>query len=107
MKAICKRINVDGTNLILSLCIKHSIERLVYTSSYNVVFSRHELINVTEEVPYPEDKEQYDWYSRTKKAAEKAVLAANGTILGKSKSNPPGQVIQFSLAIQFLPFFSK
>lgn len=82
---ICKRINVDGTNLILSLCIKNSIERLVYTSSYNVVFSRHELINITEDVPYPDDSEQYDWYSRTKKAAEKAVLAANGTLLANGK----------------------
>ena len=92
---------MDGTNLILSLCIKNSIERLVYTSSYNVVFSRHELVNITEDVPYPDDSEQYDWYSRTKKAAEKAVLAANGTLLGKTfvrnKFNPSSAVTTFSL----------
>jgi len=78
---LCKRVNVDGTNLILSLCVQHSVERLVYTSSYNVIFSKNPLFNCTEDEPYPEDEEQYDWYSRTKKEAEKTVLNANGTII--------------------------
>lgn len=80
-EALCRKVNVDGTNLIMSLCVKNCVERLVYTSSYNVIFSKHALVNITEDHPYPEDHEQYDWYSRTKKEAEKTVLAANGTVL--------------------------
>ena len=42
-EALCRRVNVDGTNLIMSLCVKNCVERLVYTSSYNVIFSKHAL----------------------------------------------------------------
>lgn len=85
-KKLCKTVNIDGTNLVLSLCIKHSVQRLVYTSSYNVIFSRNPLVNCTEDEPYPDDHEQYDWYSRTKKNAEKQVLSANGTLVANGKT---------------------
>ena len=70
-------VNVNGTANILNLSQKHNIKRFIFTSSYNVIFSKKELVNVTEEEPYPDDKDQYDWYSKTKKEAEKMVLAAN------------------------------
>jgi len=85
---LCKTVNIDGTNLILNLCKKHCVTRIIYTSSYNVVFSNYPLINCTEDVPYPTDSQQYDWYSRTKKAAEIEILQANGTILGKGFLGP-------------------
>jgi len=72
-----KKVNVCGTATILNLAQKHNVNRFIYTSSYNVIFSKKELINITEEEPYPDDKDQYDWYSKTKKEAEKMILAAN------------------------------
>ncbi|CAG5103356.1 Oidioi.mRNA.OKI2018_I69.chr1.g735.t1.cds [Oikopleura dioica] len=72
-----KKVNVNGTSNILNLSQKHNVKRFIFTSSYNVIFSKKELVNVTEEEPYPDDKDQYDWYSKTKKEAEKMVLAAN------------------------------
>lgn len=82
-ESLCKSVNVEGTKCIISECIKNSVSRLVYTSSYNVVFSNRPLINCTEKEPYPDDSEQYDWYSKTKKAAEIAVISANATNLPK------------------------
>ena len=70
-------VHVCGTATILNLAQKHNVNRFIYTSSYNVIFSKKELINITEEEPYPDDKDQYDWYSKTKKEAEKMILAAN------------------------------
>lgn len=75
---LCKEVNVDGTALILSLCQKHSIQRFVYTSSYNAIFGRKALVLCNENEPYPADTEQFDWYSKTKKQAEKMALAQNG-----------------------------
>jgi len=78
-KEICFSVNVDGTQNVLDLCLKHQVQRLVYTSSYNAVFSRHSLINCDESVPYPEDHEQLDFYSRSKKRAEQLVLKYDNT----------------------------
>ena len=64
-------------------CLKHQVQRLVYTSSYNAIFSNKALPNCDESQPYPDDKDQMDYYSRTKKAAEKLVLKYDGTVLGK------------------------
>ena len=69
---------------MIDLCLKFHVTRLVYTSSYNVIFSNKSLENIDESEPYPDDKDQYDYYSRSKKAAEILLLEYDGTRLGKS-----------------------
>ena len=69
---------------MIDLCLKFNVTRLVYTSSYNVIFSNKSLENIDESEPYPDDKDQYDYYSRSKKAAEILLLEYDGTRLGKS-----------------------
>ena len=69
---------------MIDLCLKFNVTRLVYTSSYNVIFSNKSLENTDESEPYPDDKDQYDYYSRSKKAAEILLLEYDGTRLGKS-----------------------
>ena len=79
-------INVSGTENVLAACRQHRVSRLVYTSSPSVVFGRMPIINGDESLPYPE---QYlATYPRTKAAAEKLVLIANGTPL--PGTNPDG-----------------
>ncbi|MCA9533928.1 MAG: NAD-dependent epimerase/dehydratase family protein [Myxococcales bacterium] len=68
-------VNVQGTRNVLDACLAHGVERLVYTSSINVV-------------PVPTDggdeTRRYhlgplaDLYSRTKATAERMVLATDG-----------------------------
>ncbi len=67
--------NTVGTNNILTACKKHSVQRLIYTSSPSVVFDGHDHINGDESLPY-----STDWlchYPHSKALAEQAVLAAN------------------------------
>lgn len=68
-------VNVRGTRNVLDACLAHGVERLVYTSSINVV-------------PVPTDGGDEttayhlgrlaDLYSRTKATAERMVLATDG-----------------------------
>lgn len=73
---------------VIEMCLKFKVTRLVYTSSYNVIFSNKSLENIDESEPYPDDKDQYDYYSRSKKAAELLLLEYDGTRLGKSLGQP-------------------
>ena len=68
-------INAEGTHNILKGCEKHSVRKLVYTSSPSVVFDRQDHCNADESAPYPTK-----WlchYPHTKAIAEKAVLDSN------------------------------
>ena len=51
------RINVDGTMLLMDYCRRLGVTRFVYTSSVGVIFTNKELINATEDYPYPDDSE--------------------------------------------------
>ena len=76
-------INVDGTRMIIELCRKYEVRRLVYTSSIEVVYGSdplspegmHGSVGATEERPYPPRPTQA--YQRTKIEAERLVLAAD------------------------------
>jgi len=74
-------VNVQGTQNILKACIQHGVSRLVYTSTFNVVFGGQEIENGDESLPYLPLHLHPDHYSRTKSLAEMAVLKANGTAL--------------------------
>lgn len=69
------RANVVGTQNVIAACRRHSIPRLVFTSSPSVVFNGRDMEGVDESAPYPEHFEAY--YPQTKAQAERIVLNAN------------------------------
>ncbi|XP_074648240.1 short-chain dehydrogenase/reductase family 42E member 1-like [Tubulanus polymorphus] len=70
-------VNINGTENVLKGCRKQTVRRLVYTSTYNVVFGGQEIINGDETLPYLPLNKHSDHYSRTKSIAEQKVLAAD------------------------------
>ncbi len=74
-----RRINVDGTRNVIQGCRAAGVRRLIYTSSPSVVFGRNDLCGVDESAPYPD--RYLAAYPETKAAAERLVLAANGSTL--------------------------
>ncbi|XP_069860069.1 putative short-chain dehydrogenase/reductase family 42E member 2 [Dipodomys merriami] len=75
-------INVGGTKLVINVCVRRRVQRLVYTSTVNVAFGGKRIEEGDEDsVPYfPLDKHM-DHYSRTKAIADQLTLLANGTPL--------------------------
>lgn len=69
-------VNVEGTQLIIDLCMAHGAQRLIYTSSIEVTYHDNRCDNVDETRAYPAYATQ--GYQRTKIAAEQLVLHANG-----------------------------
>ena len=71
-------VNLKGTENVISACKECKVKRLIYTSSVEVVCgnSKEVIGNADENYPFPE--ESMNAYVRTKRCAEKAVLAANG-----------------------------
>ena len=61
------------------------VGRLVYCSTYNVVFGGQPIVCGDETLPYYPPHRHPDTYSRTKALAEQAVLAANGCPLAGGK----------------------
>ncbi|XP_069123999.1 short-chain dehydrogenase/reductase family 42E member 1-like isoform X2 [Argopecten irradians] len=77
-KKLIEAVNIGGTENVITACLKNKIQRLVYTSTYNVVFGGEEIRDGDETLPYlPLDKHT-DSYSRTKNVAEQLVLKTNG-----------------------------
>ncbi|XP_040897450.1 short-chain dehydrogenase/reductase family 42E member 1 [Toxotes jaculatrix] len=81
---LIEAVNVEGTHNILKACVEHGVPRLVYTSTFNVVFGGQVIENGDESLPYLPLHLHPDHYSRTKSLAEMAVLKANGTALKES-----------------------
>uniref|UniRef100_A0A8I6A8Y0 Short chain dehydrogenase/reductase family 42E, member 2 n=1 Tax=Rattus norvegicus TaxID=10116 RepID=A0A8I6A8Y0_RAT len=75
-------INVGGTKLVINVCVRRRVPRLVYTSTVNVTFGGKPIEQGNEDsIPYfPLDKHM-DHYSRTKAIADQLILMANGTPL--------------------------
>lgn len=78
---LIEAVNIQGTQNILKACTVHGVSRLVYTSTFNVVFGGQVIENGDESLPYLPLHLHPDHYSRTKSLAEMAVLKANGTAL--------------------------
>ncbi|XP_021717777.1 short-chain dehydrogenase/reductase family 42E member 1-like [Chenopodium quinoa] len=72
------KVNIDGTRIILDVCLKFGIKRLVYLSTCNVVFGGKEIVNGDENLPYLPLGDYCDPYSRSKAIAEQLVLKYNG-----------------------------
>ncbi|KAI4317056.1 hypothetical protein L6164_024967 [Bauhinia variegata] len=71
-------VNINGTCHILDACLDLHITRLVYVSTYNVVFGGKEILNGDETLPYFPIDDHVDPYGRSKSIAEQLVLKNNG-----------------------------
>ncbi|XP_073124692.1 uncharacterized protein [Henckelia pumila] len=78
-------ININGTCHVLDACLQHGISRLVYVSTYNVVFGGKEIVNGNEVLPYFPIDDHIDPYGRSKSIAEQLVLKNNGRPFKKKK----------------------
>lgn len=65
--ALYKKVNIDGTQVIVDACNKAGVKVLVYTSSASVASDNvNDLINADERWPIPRGKDQTEYYSETK-----------------------------------------
>ncbi|XP_008849699.1 short-chain dehydrogenase/reductase family 42E member 1 [Nannospalax galili] len=80
-RTLIQEVNVWGTDNVLQACQKRGVPRLVYTSTFNVIFGGQVIRNGDESLPYLPLHLHPDHYSRTKSIAEKKVLEANGLAL--------------------------
>ncbi|KAL4198091.1 hypothetical protein AMTRI_Chr03g138450 [Amborella trichopoda] len=71
-------VNITGTCHILDACLEFGIKRLVYVSTYNVVFGGTEIVNGNEALNYFLIDDHVDAYGRSKSIAEQLVLKSNG-----------------------------
>lgn len=78
---LIEEVNVGGTDNVLQACQRRGVPRLVYTSTFNVIFGGQVIRNGDESLPYLPLHLHPDHYSRTKSIAERKVLAANGSSL--------------------------
>ncbi|XP_046310336.1 putative short-chain dehydrogenase/reductase family 42E member 2 [Marmota monax] len=90
-------INVGGTKLLIDVCVRRRVPRLIYTSTVNVAFGGKPIEQGHEDsVPYFPLDQHIDHYSRTKAIADQLTLMANGTplpgggILRTCVLRPPG-----------------
>jgi len=79
-------VNIEGTATVLKSCRKNHVPALVYTSTPSVVFDRHDLQGVDEQIPYA--RHTLCHYATTKIIAEKLVLQANGSELRTTAIRP-------------------
>ncbi|KAL4432851.1 hypothetical protein ABPG77_008177 [Micractinium sp. CCAP 211/92] len=77
LPALIEAVNVGGTRAVLGACLAAGVPRLVYLSTYNVVYGGQRIENGDESLPYFPLHRHPDAYSRTKAVAEQLVLAAN------------------------------
>jgi len=83
-------VNVRGNRHVLDVCRELGIERLVYTSTIDVVVDgRKPVVYGDESLPYPKRMPR-DPYCRTKIEAEQMVLAADGPDLAVCALRPVG-----------------
>lgn len=77
-------VNINGTCHVLDACLEFGIKRLVYVSTYNVVFGGKEIVNGNEALPYFPIDQHVDPYGRSKSIAEQLVLKSNGRVSKKN-----------------------
>lgn len=71
-------VNINGTCHVIDACIENGVKRLVYVSTYNVVFGGKEILNGNEALPYFPIDDHVDPYGRSKSIAEQLVLKSSG-----------------------------
>jgi nucleoside-diphosphate-sugar epimerase len=89
-RRVYEEVNVGGNRIAVDVCRELGIQRLVYTSTIDVVVDgRRPIVDGDESLPYPRQLPR-DPYSRTKILAEQLVLAANGRRLATCALRPVG-----------------
>lgn len=87
---VYEQVNVAGNRLVLDVCREQGIQRMVYTSTIDVVVAgRKPIVYGDESLPYPRRLPR-DAYCRTKIAAEQMVLAADSAELATCALRPVG-----------------
>ena len=79
-------VNVGGTENVIRACREQAVKFLVFTSSLDAVFSGKPLVDIDENLPWPEHHSNS--YCKSKYLAEKLVLAANENGLKTSVLRP-------------------
>jgi nucleoside-diphosphate-sugar epimerase len=79
-------INTVGTENVIAGCRKHSVRKLIHTSSPSVIFDGRDHINADESLPYP--TKFLSHYPHSKALAEQAVIAANSPNLATCALRP-------------------
>ncbi|KAL8128746.1 hypothetical protein V2J09_017901 [Rumex salicifolius] len=72
------QVNINGTCHVIEACVEFGISRLVYVSTYNVVFGGNEILNGNETLPFFPMDQHVDSYGRSKSIAEQLLLRNNG-----------------------------
>ena len=89
-RAVYEKVNVGGNRIVIEACRAAGVQRLVYTSSMDVVVDgRKPIVDGDESLPYP-SRLPRDAYSRSKIVAEKMILEANGPGLATCVLRPVG-----------------
>lgn len=83
------RVNIDGTKNIISRCLRHGVEKLVYVSSVHAIPELPEGDKMREISDFSPDKVN-GAYAKSKAAATAAVLAAAEKGLNASVVHPSG-----------------
>ncbi len=71
-----ERVNVEGTKNVLWAAKHAGVARVVHVSTEAVLLDGGSLVDADETTPYA--RRPLGWYARTKRDAEREVLAANG-----------------------------
>lgn len=71
-------VNLTGTLNVVDGCLNSGVKRLVFKSSYNVIFGGKPINNGNETMDYFPIEHQLDSYGRCKALAEQLVLKSNG-----------------------------
>ncbi|KAL2327109.1 hypothetical protein Fmac_020536 [Flemingia macrophylla] len=80
-------VNINGTCHVIDACLDLGIKRLVYCSTYNVVFGGQQIINGNEALPYFPIDSHVDPYGRSKSIAEQLVLKNNARTFKNDSQN--------------------
>lgn len=87
--ALFKKVNIDGTQVIVEACREAGVKALVYTSSASVASDNvTDLVNADERWPVPRGKYQTEYYSETK-VSEASRFCPPGRVLTSLPSSRP------------------
>ncbi len=113
-RAIMEKVNVEGTQNVVTACLKSGIKRLLHVSTVNAIGATFDKKVLDENTPYNLAKFNLG-YSETKKAAEELVKAEkrlDSVIISPSTAYGAGDMAKKSRSIQVkvaqgkFPFYS-
>lgn len=94
-RANCLRVNVTGIRNIIDCCMECNINKIIYTSTYNVIYGGQQIINGDENMDYFPIDLHTDYYGPSKTIAERLMRDAN------NKETVNGQCYHISLIIGY------